>query len=97
MKCNGCGNEHASKIHIYYITTELKERLKMEKCDSCGVVSSPYLPDVYFEHPYFDEHIADLKNPQGMWIESKSDKARKMKNLGLRESGDRVHGARSQL
>lgn len=51
--------------------------------------------DVFFRQPYFEPNLADDKNPEGQWVSSKSEKARIMKEKGLIESGDRIHGCRS--
>lgn len=65
-----------------------------ESCNNCSNVRNPGLPDVYFKQPYFDPNLADKKNPQGRWIDSKGQKAQIMKDIGVREAGDKKHGAR---
>lgn len=53
--------------------------------------------DVYFKEPHFDEHLADAKHPQGQEVRSKKHKSRIMKEQGVREAGDRRHGARMKF
>lgn len=51
-------------------------------------------PDAYFKSPGFEPHLADSKNPNGQMIHSRAHKAEVMRQLGVHERGDRVHGAR---
>ena len=51
-----------------------------------------YPPDVYFKKEYFEPHFAVDGSPYGQQIRSRRHKAEIMKNLGIRETGDRVHG-----
>lgn len=65
-------------------------------CDLCGgtrTVSGN--PDVYFKGTYVDEHLANEEHPGPKTITSRAEKAYWLKKCGLRESGDRVHGATS--
>lgn len=50
--------------------------------------------DTFFKEPYFEPHLADDKNPKGQMVHSKKHKSRLMKEQGVHERGDRVHGAR---
>lgn len=85
MECDSCGNKEARV---------LKYRSSGLNCDKCGS-GKVDVPDVYFKKPYFDEHIAHPdKFPHGMEITSRRHKSEMMKRLGLRESGDKFHGAR---
>ena len=66
-------------------------------CDSCGGLASVSIPDVYFKQPYRDPHLIDVTKPEqknGVLIESRSQKAAIMKQLGVREAGDRKGGCR---
>ena len=84
MVCQGC----KALTHL------VKIRNGVETCPYCSNVASPYLPDVYFKEPYFDEHLGTDKSPQGQWVYSKADKARKMQDIRVVEKGDRTHGSR---
>ena len=89
MRCNNCGKE-CSRSKTRYT----KEGEKKEECERCSQGLFNGVPDVYFRRPYFDEHLADAKNPHGHYIESRRHKAEVLKKLGLFEAGDRMHGGR---
>lgn len=97
MVCNGCGNEEAHKVRIRYDQGQEKdrnkERTKIETCDRCEDFTV-HTYDAYFREPSFEENLADSKHPQGQWVTSKGHKARLMREQGVKESGDRQHGAR---
>ena len=65
-------------------------------CNACGQSSNSFrFSDVYFKEAYFDPHIAHPENsPRGNQIRSREHKAFLMRELGLKEKGDKVHGAR---
>ena len=95
MICRTCGNQNAVRIHIFY---DSESATRTETCDSCGALGNLYAPDVYFDRPYLDPNLVtpkDHNSPDGIWVESKRHKAQLLKEQGLRECGDRVHGARS--
>ena len=52
------------------------------------------VPDVYFRGEEFVPHLGDDKHPFGQFVTSKQQKARIMREQGVHETGDRVHGAR---
>jgi hypothetical protein len=90
MICS-CGNEDASKVRIVYG----EDGGRIECCDKCGQLdNSGCEPDVFFREPYFDEHLGNKVHPHGQWVFSKRHKARLLKEQGLVESGDRIHGSR---
>jgi hypothetical protein len=87
--CNSCGNQAAYRISY---------SAAGECCDRCGKVGSATFHDVHFTQPYLDPHLVDPKKPgqkDGVWITSRSHKARIMRELNLREAGDRVRGSRN--
>lgn len=88
MRCDNCGNE-TNHLRISY---NIHGRQCV--CSYCGQLNIAGIPDVYFDKPYFDEHLADEKHKAGRQIWSRNQKARIMKELGLREAGDRNRGAR---
>lgn len=84
MICSGCGNQEAYQWRMNKYG---------ESCNKCAnFIVNTF--DVFFKEPSFEEHLADLKHPQGQWVTSKSHKARLMKEQGVREAGDRTHGSR---
>lgn len=93
--CEGCRNPEPWARHT---KKEAVTGRRYEECNRCFDSSIPSNPDVYFKAPYWDESLSDFDSPnfvygKGTWVESKSHKAYLLKKLGLRESGDRVHGA----
>lgn len=58
-------------------------------------MSSFRFSDVYFAGEGFEPHLADPeKSPKGNFVRSREHKAQLMREIGVRETGDRVHGAR---
>ena len=90
MMCRGCGNQKA------YVLRSLHENgVLVEFCNLCASEKPVSLPDVYFREPYHDENLGDhKKSPDGVWVTSKRHKSQLMAEQGLREAGDRRHGAR---
>ena len=83
MICSNCGNKEAYCIRGGY---DSKTKTHYESCDVCGnqrVVAMPDVSDVH--EPYFDEHLADSKHPDGQWITSRYQKAAILRSLNLRE------------
>jgi hypothetical protein len=87
--CNNCGEEGY--------------RFRMSEsgaccCDRCGGLKNDVgFDDVYFDGPYKDPHLIDYKNPaerNGVWINSRREKAERLQKLGWRELGDKRGGAR---
>ena len=86
MLCNSCGNKEAFRVSY---------SANGESCDSCGNLGTVKFADVYFNKEYFDPHIAhDTKAPRGTLIKSRQHKADVMREYGISECGDRIHGAR---
>lgn len=68
-----------------------------ESCDVCapGQMNTFRFSDVYFKGPGFETHLADPeKSPKGNFVTSREHKAMLMRELGVRETGDKVRGAR---
>lgn len=69
-----------------------------ESCDKCGSLPAFRFSDVYFDQKkgaQFIPNLADSNKSQlGTLVTSRSHKAQVMRELGVKESGDRVHGAR---
>ena len=88
MLCLGCGNQQAYRT----FTTATG----FECCDKCGALGSLDVPDVYFPGPYIDPNLGHPDRPcekDGVLVLSKRHKAMLLKEQGLREVGDRRHGA----
>ncbi len=86
MDCNSCGNKAAYRVSY---------SSGGSSCDRCGNLGTIKFADVYFKEPYFDAHIAhDTKAPFGTQIKSRQHKADVMREYGLKETGDKRHGAR---
>lgn len=92
MRCLNCNSE------THYVVYRYRNGRIVCGCNLCEqtLQLSATQPDVYFREPYFDEHLADKDNPHGQYINSKRHKARIMKDLRLKESGDKTHGSRNQ-
>lgn len=90
MTCSGCGNQEAH--HLSFNTAGECS------CNACGSRAGSFkFSDVYFKGPGFESHLADPdKSPKGNFVNSREQKAMLMKQLGVREVGDKVHGARAQ-
>lgn len=88
MKCK-CGNQSAYRIS--YSSSG-------ESCDRCGKLGSFTFSDVFFDQrkgAHFIPNLADPnKSQMGTLVTSRSHKAQVMRELGVKESGDRTHGAR---
>lgn len=92
MKCNNCGNTKATRWHSKWQNGQMSET-----CDKCSDLGYITRPDVYFREPYLDPNLAKPYSrieKDGVWVTSKSHKARLMKEQGLRELGASVHGGR---
>ena len=90
MYCKNCKNENAHRMRI------TKEG---EWCEICAYLPPKSLADVYFKEPYLDPHLVDINDKRqkdGVWVESREHKRKLLDKLNLRESGDRVHGARTE-
>ena len=99
MKCEGCKQDNEKVWAVHPKKEKLSGRV-YEECNLCFDGSIPTNPDVYFRQPYWDENISDYDDPsydprRGTYIRSKAHKAYVLKKLGLREDGDKRHGARA--
>lgn len=89
MTCDSCNNTEA--VRLSYSGGK-------ETCDRCGSVPKFKFSDVFFpagSGPRFETNLAHPdKSPLGSMVYSREHKAQLMRDLGVRESGDKVHGAR---
>ncbi len=89
MVCDACGNPTATRMRFF--------GGGKCGCDKCLNIGSIQFSDVYFREPYLDPNLVDPTKPEqknGVWIESREQKADIMRRLGWREAGDKKHGCR---
>lgn len=67
----------------------LENGIWLDACSECSGIRTSNTHDVYFRAPYWEQHMG----PEPIYIESRQQKAMIMKERGLREAGDRVHGS----
>lgn len=84
MKCENCKNENAHRIRFYGGGIQV--------CDKCGMAGSSHVYDVYWDGKP-EENLADGPDGKPITFLSKGQKAAYLRERGLREAGDRVHGA----
>lgn len=71
-------------------------------CKQCVRGETVSTPDVYFGKGYingavnYEENIADPKTGKPIPFYDKQSKAAAMRQAGVQEAGDRVHGARNE-
>lgn len=63
-------------------------------CSDCSSFVPTHVHDVYFDKPGEHHGIYDTMG-KPVFVATKAQKAYEMKKRGLREAGDRVHGATS--
>lgn len=87
MICDTCGNTAAYRMD--------KVGNDPWSCDRCGHLGAMAVPDVYFRRA--GEKYENLADGFGRPVEfaSRGDKAAFMRSNGVREAGDRIHGART--
>jgi hypothetical protein len=85
-ECGNCDNKTAYRWKVTY-----GKYGRREECDRCGNVGTTWQPDVYFPGIHKDPNIVDNMGNE-ILIESKQHKATLMRERGMREANDRVHG-----
>ena len=96
MTCEGCGNAEAWRIQAV-VDARTGERFEVCNSAECGQLGNLDVPDVYFRKPYNDPNLVnhmDVKNKNGVWVESKRHKAMLMREKGVVEAGDKSGGGR---
>jgi hypothetical protein len=89
MECRACGNKEA-----YHVRTIYDEGQLWDSCNKCSQIGAGQSnPDVYWPgHEYKSENLCDT-NGNPILLRSRQHKAQVMKELGVSEAGDRIHGA----
>lgn len=91
MLCR-CGNAEARCVRVWFEKNEAGERERQECCEACGSAGNVYVPDVYdYTKPL--ENLCDRETGKPLEFISRSHKARYMRERGVSEVGDRIHGA----
>jgi hypothetical protein len=93
MDCEGCGNPAAVVTRTWW---EGDHRHEVCNSKDCGNLKTPWSPDVYFRKPEVIENLGDADHPHGRMVESPRQKARILREQGLREDGDKVRGSREK-
>lgn len=100
MECRGCKNQQATRIRTVYKAEGIEET-----CDGCKPKSygGSFMPDVYYGYGSGEHTEENIAYPNGhpkagepIPFSSKRGKAEAMKMAGIREAGDRKHGARNE-
>lgn len=91
MECK-CGNKNAVSWRAGFFKNDAGEREPYEYCDKCGGATIAHFDDVFWDgRP--EENLADGPDGKPITFFSRGDKARYLKERGICEAGDRVHGA----
>lgn len=85
----GCGS-----TNWYLKRITIGEGVENSQCTECSTLNGMVINDVYFDKPG-DHHGLYDKMGKPVFVGSKAEKAHELKKRGLREAGDRVHGATS--
>lgn len=89
MNCRRCLNEQAYAVRTVYSDGRMEDT-----CDKCGFSGGGMgMHDIYFKEPYLDENLGSQEFPGAKQINSKAEKKYWLDKCGLREAGDRHHGA----
>lgn len=82
--CRTCGS-----VAWHAMKSILEKSIWTDFCSECSDFRTASVSDVYFKAPYWEQHMG----PAPVFIESRQQKARLLKERGLREAGDRVRGS----
>lgn len=98
MTCRSC-NQIAYRVQTTFTSEGPKD-----KCTNCGLNKGVWVPDVAYPYgsgEHTEENIAyprgHEKEGQPIPFSSRRGKAEAMRIAGIREAGDRSHGAPSQF
>lgn len=93
FRCGQCGLERQDDD---FLMAKVMTEGLLKFCRMC-VSNKASIPDVWYGYGsgvHSEENIADPKTGQPIPFWDKKSKAEAMKKAGVRESGDKVHGAR---
>ena len=94
--CDGCEKEKDFyKEFVFMTTTKEGTGKNLRFCRNCRTVRVSF-PDIYFDGKP-EENLADDENGKPRVFASKGQKASYLKERGIMEAGDRVHGAPVQV
>jgi hypothetical protein len=87
------------EVRLKFLTIGSENQPKFEKtCVSCFDGKQPMIRDVYYGYgsgTHTEENICDPQTGQPIPFSSKEGKWEAMQKAGVREVGDKVHGART--
>lgn len=91
--CSHCDHEVAEKIKLEVVKREKPETSEIKMVKGSGT------PDVWYGYGsgiHTEENIADPKTGEPIPFWDKRSKLAAMRKAGVKEAGDRVHGARNE-
>lgn len=88
MNCNGCGNDRAYRVRV---------GAGWEFCDMCGDIGTVGVADVFWDGTPEHGLPDDPRTGQPMVFGSKAEKARYLREHGLVEAGDKMHGSHATI
>lgn len=95
--CYGCKREFSDEVRLRKIVTN--DDGKYERyCRDCITGTAKSSPDVWYGYgsgTHTEENICDPETGKPIPFSSKRGKWEAMQKAGVREAGDRVHGART--
>lgn len=87
--CRNCGSDdwHTKRVCV-------TGDVLIDTCSNCSSFVPTCIPDVFFDKPGDHHGIYDTMG-KPVFVSTKGQKDYELKKRGLREAGDRVHGATS--
>lgn len=92
MNCTGCGNQGAIFFKAGFFKNEDGVREFYEYCEKCGDAGPVCVSDVFWDGKP-EENLADGPDGRPRVFLSKGQKAQYLRDHGILEAGDAVHGA----
>lgn len=87
-----CGNSEATFSKSGFVRNKNGQREYYEYCNVCGDAGPVYVPDVFWNGKP-EENLADGDDGKPRVFLSKGQKAMYLREKGIREAGDKFHGA----
>lgn len=85
MVCANCNNKNAYRMRFYSGGIQV--------CDNCGLAGSSHVYDVYWDGRPEETLADDPRTGNPRVFASRGEKAAYLRERGLMEAGDKVHGA----